>query len=78
MIALQYALALGVKTVLIPWEGQNPRDLTKIRMRLSSQQERRGHAVDPEQYDFFVARERVVNEEQGVCFAGAPLLFPFK
>ena len=77
MIALQYALALGVKTVSIPWEGQDIRGLTKIRKRLSSQQERRGDAEDPDQLDLFECAGRVVNRRQCFSYAGAPLLVPF-
>jgi len=77
VIALQYALALGVKTVLVPWEGQSPRDLTRAAKLLSSKRKRRGHEVHPDQYDLFEAAGRVVNREQCFRYAGAPLLVPF-
>ena len=78
MIAVQYALALGVKTVSIPWEGQSLRGLTRMGMRLSSQRERRPHAVDPNQYDLFEVAARGENRRQCFSYAGAPLLVPLR
>ena len=72
----QLGLALGDDILSIPWEGVSLRGLTKIRILLSSQQERRPHEVDPFQYDLFEDCGRVVNREQCFRYAGAPLLVP--
>ena len=77
MTARQLSLALGVKMVSEPWQGMDLRGLTKIRIRLSSQRERRPHAVDRNQIDLFETAGRVVNREQCFSYAGAPLLVPF-
>ena len=78
MTSPQLELALGDARVSVPWEGKSLRGLTKIGILLSSKRERGGHEVDPNQYDLFEARGRVVNRRQCFSYAGAPLLVPFR
>jgi len=74
----QLGLTLDDEIISIPWDGRNPRDLTRISILLSLKRERGGHEVDPLQYDLLEAPGRSVNRKQCFSYAGAPLMVPLK
>ncbi len=64
----------------VPWDGRNPRGLTRVQILLSSRREPPGHVVypDSEQLEIWPESVKATRRERPRQAAGAPSLLPLK